>query len=221
MVIELMRENSDLDPGERERSVVVKVIGPNGPVEQEIKIAHMLAESAPLDALSLHCNGCPANLREIAFGCGGAIHYPLMEETEEWLVSRLPDDLGAPAGKLLLHAIRDMGYDGARVDAARLRKEIYAADKPIARKWGSFFSRKTRITSSQVIHMLAGTGNLSPLHSRLVCWFLGFLDEEMKPEHNSENKVAETDIQGVAEFKMFLLAAAFAGANDLILFVDA
>jgi len=76
------------------------------------EIADLLAEAAPLDALSKHCQNCPANLRGTAFGCGGAIDDPITKETQRWLVSRLPDDLDTEAGQTLLSTLKDLHLDG-------------------------------------------------------------------------------------------------------------
>jgi len=42
----------------------------------------------------------------------------------------------------------------------------------------------------------------------------------MQPKVSTENNPAPGDPEGVAEFKQFLNAAAFAGHNDVVLFVD-
>lgn len=207
---------------ELERAAALQTLGSDGLTGQKLKIADAIAKAASLDSLSGHCNGCPANLRGTAFGCGGAIQYPISREAEQWLVSRLPDDLRSEPGRILLLAIQDLGFNGAAVDASRSESLVFAANAPVLRRWGGFFSReKTWISSSQVLHMLVGAGNLSPIHAQLVCWCLGFLDAEMKPEHSVDNMPAASDAQGVIQFKMFLAAATFAGANGHHLFVDA
>ncbi len=205
---------------ENERTVTVVVAGPEGPVEQTVKIGDMLAEAAPLEALSTHCAGCPANLRDVSFGCGGAVHYPIEKSTEDWLVGRLPDSLDKPAGRLLILALRDFRITGASIDACRHREIIYASNEPVVRSWGSFVFKK-KITSSQILQMLFGVGSLQPSHARMMSVYLGFVDLDMKPVIHRDNELLPDDERGVAEFKLFLRAASYAGVNGYDLFIDA
>lgn len=207
---------------ELERAASLQALGGSGLGMRKLEIADLIAKAAPLDSLSRHCNGCPANLRGTAFGCGGAIQYPISRDAEQWLVSRLPDDLRSERGQFFLLAVQDLGFNGAGIDAGRSERLVFASNTPVLRRWGGFFSReKTWISSSQVLHMLIGAGNLSPIHARLACWFLGFLDAGAKHEHRPDNLPIASDSQGVIQFKIFLAAAAFAGANGYHLLIDA
>ena len=136
------------------------------------------------------------------------------------MLSRLPEDLSSAAGTLFLRAVKDFNFDGADVDAARSRRELYALQRPLERKWGSLFSRKT-VTSSQLLHMLVGVGSLNPAHARLSAYFLGFLDDRFERSDRSDNHPSTADDGIVAEFKLFLAAAAFAGTHKANLLVDA
>ena len=120
----------------------------------------------------------------------------------------------------MLLAIKDFRFDGVGIDADRSRQTFYVAAQPVMRKWGNFLAKKTWISSSQVLHMLIGSGHLSPIRARLACWFLGFLNAEMKRVFRAENFVAASDASGIVQFKMFLIAAAFAGAHNYHLFVE-
>jgi hypothetical protein len=222
IVLDVMRKNpkTDRSKPESEWKVMLRVQGPNGVVDQQIKIADLLAEARPLEALSVHCSGCTANLRRTAFGCGGAIHYPIPREAEEWLVSRLPEDLGGVAGKVMLKAIVELKLDGATVDAARSRNDLYSGKNPVERKWGGFLSKKT-VNSSQLLQMLLGVGSMQPSHAKMVAFFLGFLTESFQMDERAINKAAPTDNGGVVEFKLFLAAAALAGTASVPLLIDA
>jgi hypothetical protein len=222
-VLEMMRKDgTKRDTPESEWTVTIKVLGPNGPEMTEAKISDMFAEAAPLDALAVHCPGCPANLRNAAFGCGGAIHYPIERATEEWLLARLPDDISSPTGRLLMDALKEFGFDGKAIDAARARKELYVSDTPVKRTWGNWLSKKA-IASSQVLQFLVGVGHLQPAHAKMAAVFFGFNDVSPdKPTTVSfENSPHPDDIDGVAEFKMFLNAASFAGVHGFELLIDA
>ncbi len=222
ILLDVMRKNpkTDRSKPESEWTAMLHVQGPNGVVNQEIKIADLLAEARPLDALSAHCTGCTANLRRTAFGCGGAIHYPIAPETEEWLVSRLPEDLAGTAGKVLLKAIADFKLDGAPIDAARSRNELYSLKKPVERTWRALLSRKT-VNSSQVLQMLFNVGSMQPSHAKMVAFFLGFLTDSFKIDARPINEAAPTDNRGIVEFKLFLGAAALAGTANVPLLIDA
>jgi len=222
-ILDLMRNDPEVDKSipESEWTFGLRVLGPDGPQETEIRIADVLAEAAPLQELATHCVHCPKNIRSADFGCGGAVHYPITAVAEHWLVSRLPTDLSASAGRLLTQAIADFGYDGAVVDDARVRKELYEADKPQERKWGGFFSKKTRITSSQIIQMAFFVGNLQPAHAKMIAWFLGFLNDDSSISDNPLNRPQPDDDNGVIEMKLFFSVAALAGTNNIPVLIDA
>jgi hypothetical protein len=160
-----------------------------------------------------------ANLRRTTFGCGGVIHFPIPPEAEEWLLSRLPEDLGGLVGKLLLKAIADFKWDGAH-DAARSRNDLYSLKKPVERNWGGLLSKKT-VNSSQLLHLLLGVGSMQPSHAKMAAFFLGFLTDSFKIDERSVNVTTPTDNRGVAEFKLFLGAAALAGTANVPLLIDA
>lgn len=218
LVLETMRQDGKKrDEPESEWTLTVNVMGPQGLQTSELKVSDMLAEAAPLQALAQHCRGCPANLQQRDFGCGGAIRYPIQPATEQWLLSRLPDDLKSARGNLLMNAIKDLGYDGTGVD--RSRKELYVNDAPVQRSWGGWLSKKT-VTSSQALQMLFFVGSLQPAHAKMVSFFFGFTDGAMRPRPGGENEARDGDPRGIAEFKQFLNAAAYAGQNEVGLMID-
>lgn len=223
MVLDLMRKdpNTDLTKPESEWTFKTTVLGPDGPQESEIRIADALLEAAPLQELAVHCRDCQVNLQSADFGCGGAIRYPISEQAENWLLSRLPADLNTHAGQLLLRAIADFNYDGACIDAARGRKELYEATTAPERKWGGFFSKKTRITSSQILHMTFAVGSLQPTHAKMVAYFLGFLNDAFEVVSTPETMQQVADDDRTIELKQFFSLAALAGANGTSVLVDA
>ena len=222
-VLDLMRSDSRLDKGKPESEWTFKTVvhGPDGPQETEVRVADCLAESAPLEALAKNCLGCPANVRSSDFGCGGAIHYPISAQAERWMVSRLPSDLNTPRGLLLTRAIADFNYDGAGVDAARGRKDLYESDAPAERKWGSFFSKKTRVSSSQILHMSFFVGGLQATHAKLIAYFLGYLNDDFSFADTPNNFPQPGDDAITMELKYFFSVAALAGTNGATVLIDA
>lgn len=222
-VLALMRKNPGHQAGkpESEWTFQIQVLGPGGGQEQTLCIADLLAESAPLERLACHCTHCEDNLNGGGFGCGGALHYPLAERTEAWLLACLPDDLASMRGRLLLHAIRHYGFDGAAIDAARSRRELYESAQPAVRSWRGLPWRKTRITSSQILHMMFAVGPLAPADARHIAHFLGFLDASGQIIDSPANQPAPEDDAGTAELKRFLALTARAGARGVGIFIDA
>jgi len=223
MVLDLMRGDPQVDRSkpESEWSFNTVVLGPGGPRETEVRISDLLAEAAPLGDLAGNCANCPVNVRSAAFGCGGTISYPITAQAERWLLSRLPADLNAPVGKLLTRAIADFNFDGAPIDAARRRRDLYETDTPCERKWGGFLSKKTRITSSQILQMAFGVGSLQSAHAKLVAYFLGYVNDDFRIVNDPLNRPQPGDDNLVVQMKNFLSVAALAGANRASVFIDA
>lgn len=222
-VRDLMRQEPAAMAGipESEWTFKAVVMGPSGPQESTVRIADLLAEAAPLADLSSACKGCPHNVHKRNFGCGGAIRYPISANAEAWLLSRLPSDLKSPAAALLMRAIDDFGYDGADIDRARSRKELYELDRPLQRKWGGLFTRKATVTSSQILQMAFGLGSLQPAHAKMVAYFAGYVDDQFQAMTSAAELPAPEDDTIVAEMKLFLLVAARAGTSNTGVYIDA
>ena len=75
--------------------------------------------AAELNAWASHCVGCPANRAGTAYGCIGAINYPIPLEAEEWLLKQLPLPAQAPLVWLLMkQGIEEFNYNGSQRAAA-------------------------------------------------------------------------------------------------------
>jgi hypothetical protein len=222
-VLETMRNNPQVDKRTPESEWTFKtvVLSPDGPEQSTMRIADLLADAAPLESLANNCAVCPFNVRSTDFGCGGAIHYPITEQAERWLLSRLPDDLNSQSGKLLLRAISDFGYDGVRIDASRHRKELYECEKPLVRKWGGILQRKTRITSSQILHMAFDVGNLQAAHAKLIAHFVGFVGNDFEISKRATDAPEPSDDSRTVELKIFFAVAALAGTSNTGMHIDA
>jgi hypothetical protein len=142
-------------------------------------------------------------------------------QAERWLVSRLPADLSTSRGQLLTQAIADFNFDGSGIDAARSRNDLYESKTPVERKWGSFLSKKTRITSSQILHMAFGVGSLQAAHAKLIAYFLGFVNDDFTVSHDAANLPRSGDDDSTIELKYFFSVAASAGTSEVPVFVDA
>ena len=219
-------ETARSDPSRSDQapeSIAIKVVvlRPDGPEEVTTTAVELLQQAAPLTELAIHCNHCPANIRATDFGCGGAIHYPLSEKGEQWLLSRLPADIKSPAGQMLRKAIEDFKFDGAPISKARGNPQFSESREPQVRHWGRFFAGKFHVTSDQILHMAFGVGSLQPMHAKLLTYFLGYLNDRFEFVGDSANLVQPGDDQTTLELKFFLIVAALAGTSDIPVHIDA
>lgn len=188
--------------------------------EQRCDVGDPLAEAVAWDELAGHCNGCPANLGGSAFGCAGALHYPITGAAEKWLCERLPADIDSAPGLLLVQLIRQRQFDGKDIDSARRRIDLYESAAPAKRSWGSWRMNRVTITSSQVLQLLLGAGDVGPERARLVTSFLGYLDEPADPLLGRDCEPRPGDADQVIEFKHLLRCIAFAGAQGVPVSID-
>ncbi|HDR9103160.1 TPA: hypothetical protein QDB15_006802 [Burkholderia vietnamiensis] len=221
--LQVMRNNPhpDRSQSESEWTITIEMLTPEGPKQKVVRIHDLLREAEPLGALSAHCIGCPENVRDGAFGCGGAIHYPISEQAERWLMSRLPVDMQSPQGVLLTRAITDFGYDGSVIDVGRRQKQFYQADKAVERRWGGFLRKKTRVNSSQILQMVFAVGSLQASHAKMVAYFMGFLNDALELVDAESNFPQPADDAGTIELKLFFRIAASAGTQAVPVFIDA
>lgn len=177
-VLRMLRDRGDERPPE-ELTFTTVLMRPAGPVETQVSVQSLFDEAKALDAHAPQCMTCPARTSGDAFGCYRYLNYPVLPETEAWLMSRLPDDLKSPGGFLLESAVRDFGWDGSYGAQLRAQGEtFFVARQPIVRKWGGFFSR-FKLSSDQLWHMLFGLGPLQPAHMEMLCIFLGYPDHQV------------------------------------------
>ncbi len=177
-----------------------------------VKIAQVLALVAPLENLKGSCDKCPANPARHAFGCFGAIQYPITKEAEEWLLSRLPDDADSPGLKLLFKFVADLEIDGAQVDAQRNRPEVFELSNPVVRTWGRWPSRQ-KLSSSQLIYLLAFGGDIGPEQAGLYTQLFG-LDGLLAQAGDASSNC-------IAQFRQFMHTISLAGKLNAQLSVDA
>lgn len=148
-------------------TVEISVTGPDGTArEVPVTVTQIAAMIAPLSEVKGHCKTCRANVSDRSFGCIAKVNYPILRETEAWLLARLPEDEKDPDLSLLFKYLTDLVIDGAPVDALRTRERVFEAKTAPFRTWGGIFDRR-KITSSQILHMLAFGGTIGPEQAQL------------------------------------------------------
>jgi hypothetical protein len=149
------------------------IVGDQGPEKTAaggaLKFAITVGEKG-FDAGS-HIPKCPAcSLLPEPFTCLGLVPTPLSARAEEWLVSRLPEDIESVGGFLLRKAIGDFGYDGAKARELRKANRL-AAPGPYERHYGPFF-RRFAVSSEQILEELLCAGDIAPSHALAILMHL-------------------------------------------------
>ena len=183
---------------------------PDGTVEQvPMTIEQLIALAQPIAQFRGNCPPCAANIADRAFGCIAKINYPIRKESEEWLLSRLPDDIKDPNLLLLLRCLSNLEIDGRPVEAMRPR--LCELKQPVVRRWGAPPEQR-QVTSSQIIHMLAFGGNIEPQQAVLFTNLLGLTSVLSDPHPPSAN---------IEQFKTLMCAIVMAGRLKAGISVDA
>jgi hypothetical protein len=132
------------------------------------------AGTGPFDAAA-HAARCPScGILPHGWSCMGLVPTPLSARAEQWLVSRLPEDIESVGGFLLRKAIGDFGYDGARARDLRQAGRLEAPG-PFERHYGPFF-RRFVVSSEQILEELLCAGDIAPSHALAVLMHLGALE---------------------------------------------
>ena len=204
-------------PGEDVRAlaekynVQISVTGADGTAkEMPVTVAQLFSMVSPLGPVREHCKTCRANVSDRSFGCIAKINYPLSREAETWLLARLPDDEKNPNLALLFKFLGDLEIDGAPVDANRNRPQMFEAKTAPFRTWGAIFDRR-KITSSQLLHMLAFGGVIGPEQAQLYTRLLG-LSTILQEKHPPSDQIEQ--------FKTFFCAVVMAGRLNAYIDVD-
>lgn len=184
---------------------------PDGKIEEApVTIGELVARAEPLRKFKDQCANCRANVADRSFGCVAKINYPIKKESEEWLVSRLPDDEKDPALQILFKYITDLELDGSTVDKARERAKIFDMKHGAVRKWGGMFSKR-KITSSQILEFMLFAGDIIPDQARLYTKILR-LDSVLSDPHPKSSNIEQ--------FKTFMCAVVMAGRLNANIKID-
>lgn len=151
---------------------------PDGDAARGVRIQDLLDETRPLDEVAPHCATCPAGLTR-EFACHRRIRYPIPEHVEEWLMSRLPPQLGCTAGALLVRGLDEFRWDGA--PAAKLRASgttFFESRVAYGVRWQGE-DGTIEISSDQLFQMMFMVGNLAPTHCLMLALFFGVLPHDI------------------------------------------
>lgn len=181
----------------------------------DVSVQQLLDQASALDRHRAGCASCPANRGNSGgFGCYASISYPLEEDTEKFLLSRLPDKLEGPDGYMFTSAMRDFAWDGSGARKMRGQGDtFFRLREPPTRQWPGL-----AITGDQLFHMMFHVGKLGSTHAMMLCLFFGLLslgDEEPERAHTvaPESPNAQQMIE-------FLNTLAFAASQQLDVLID-
>lgn len=189
-ILQMSRQNGDNRPPDQ-ITFKVAVQRPTGIETQDVSIGMLYQQAAALDAHRGACASCPANGgSQAGFGCTRYLNYPIEQRTEQWLWSRLPQDMRCTAGHFLKSAIADFGWDGA--PSARMRAQgqtFFESREPLRAQWPDGFT----FTSDQLFHIMFHVGHLGSTHALMVCLFLGVVPHDLDPQIlGDRNRRAQT-----------------------------
>lgn len=177
-IIKLYRDHNDnRQPSEMGFEMVRRT--PDGNEETRVVMVNdLLDDAAPLESLSTHCVGCPANRTGESFGCYGFVGYPISRAAELWLLKLLP----GPDDPLVLLLLRQtlIDYVFRSEEVARMRQSpgtIFETSERFARR-----IEDVQITTDQVFEMLFLSNVIQPAHGVLLMLFFGAIPREMDAE---------------------------------------
>jgi hypothetical protein len=182
----------------------------------DASVQTLLDQAADLKKHSGACANCPANRdNPNGYGCYDSISYPLEPDTEQFLMSRLPDKLEGAAGYMFSSAMRDFAWDGAQAAQMRSQGEtFFRLRKPLSRSWPDL-----SITSDQLFHMVFHVGAIGSSHAMMLCLFFGMIsvgdDEDVAREQNVQ--IESSNAQQMIDF---LNTLAFASSQKLDILID-
>jgi hypothetical protein len=215
-ILGMAREQGDQRPA---AEVTFKIgVQRAGKVEtSEVSVQTLLDQATPLDAHAGGCATCPANReRATGYGCYDSISYPIEPDTEGFLLSRLPDDLDQPAGRLFVRAMKDFAWDGAQAAALRAQGETFfrLREAPV-RSWPSGLS----ISGDQLFHMMFQVGHLGSSHAMMLCVFFGLLAMGDDPNPGARARTVAPRSANARQMVAFVntLAAAAQAKCDLLI----
>ncbi len=192
-------------------TVEIAITGPDGIARQApVTIGQLMNLIEPLEGVKGHCRGCRGEVSGRSFGCIGKVNYPVPAEAEQWLLARLPEDGRNPGLVLLFKLLADLGIDGAPVEALRARPQIFESRTAATRAWVEG-GQARRISSSQLLHMLAFGGDIGAKQAKLFTTLLGLGNLAHEPP---------TASNAIEQMRIFLRAVVVAGESDASLHVD-
>ena len=157
------------------------------PIEKETTLADLEAHGRMLIHKGMLCTGCPANFLGQPYGCFGAVNYPIPENGETWLLSRL-QPFGTVGAQMCLDYIKEFKITGESVLKLRRSGFFEAKSTPTLVVKKSLFSRIS-VTSDQLLQTILHVGNpLVPGHCFGLLLWLGAIrvDDKIPTELNDQ-----------------------------------
>ncbi|MHB8626851.1 MAG: hypothetical protein ACYDBJ_19375 [Aggregatilineales bacterium] len=231
-IIQLYRERGDRRPP-AEMGFELARRTPDGNEETQVVIVQdLLDQATPLDPLAAHCAACPANAAGRAFGCFGAINYPLTRAAEWWLLQHLPT-VDEPLPYLLLgQALQDSPGLGERAAPSRATPGvIFQTGEVFARRLGEF-----SVTTNQTFELLFLVDSILPTYAAMLMLFFGVIRRDLEADEMQTLTPAPadwethfpfqlspdpTDDETIAALKQFFAALRIAYGLDVSLSLDA
>ena len=223
-----MREDGDQrDPKEIEIQLTMRTTG--GDSARGVTLQDLLDEAGPLEIVAEYCKQCPAELpRE--FACHRRIRYPIPERVEQWLMARLPENLGCTAGALLVRGLGEFGWDGAPAAKLRAAGDTYFESRvAYGVRWESP-DGAIDISSDQLFQMMFMVGHLAPTHSLMLALFCGVIphdtslhdlkDQEGRTRALAQAHVAPEPDPEIEQLAAFLRTLAVAARLEVPILVD-
>jgi len=194
-----------------------------------VTLQDLLDESDGLDIVAEYCKQCPADLpRE--FACHRRIRYPIPEHVEQWLMARLPENLGCTAGAMLVRALGELGWDGAPTAKLRAAGDTFFESR-VAHgvRWESK-DGSIEISSDQLFQMLFLVGPVTPTHALMMALFCGVIPHDtslhdLKDEPGRRRVLAQAHVAPepdpeIEQLAAFLRALAVAARLELPILID-
>src|SRR5262245_57091359 len=101
------------------------------PVEKKTTVAELEEHARSLTDRAGPCRSCRANVLGQAYGCFGAINYPVLQSGEQWLLSRLQplDTVGAQIRQDFFNEFKITGESVAKLRRAGFFQSESAPEK--------------------------------------------------------------------------------------------
>ncbi len=231
-VIQLFRRNGD-DRPPSEMGFEFTRSTPDGQEETRVIVVQTLLDRAgELDAVTHHCEGCPANRTGQPFGCNGFIQYPISSAAEKWLLDRMPVPDDTLVWMLLRQGVKEFNYNGSSVEPMRAASNTYfESQTPESRRLGQLL-----LNADQLFEMIFAVGSIQPNHGALLLLFAHAIPRtveaddimnitppppDLETKHPFLLKPEDTDDRTISEFKQFFRALYMAWKLNVSLVVDA
>jgi hypothetical protein len=201
-----------------------------GPSFNSTTIGELKSASSALDAHGEECKTCPAAPRRLPFECHQRISYPISEDAEEWLMSRMPKDVTSAASSLLLRGVEEFKWTGGPVAKLRSKTGEYLESRvPYGVRW-TVNDKPVEVSSDQILQLMFYVGHLAPTHCLMIALFCGAVDHSAsfhdlkdpvgRAKLLQHATVAPESIQSIEQIAQFIRTVATAARLEVPVFID-